>query len=83
MATGALIAVAGLVAAYGALGAALSPGMISPAGSAQIGFFGTFLFGILPVTFFGVPMYVWVSRTDAPTGFLYRRLRSSPLRCCC
>ncbi|MFC0682850.1 hypothetical protein ACFFGH_33885 [Lysobacter korlensis] len=63
VATGALIATAGLAAAYGALGAARSPGMFSSADSAQIWFFGTFTFGILPVTFFGVPLYVWLSRT--------------------
>ena len=59
-----LLVVAGLMAAFGALGAAHSPGMVGPAGSAQIGFLGTFLFGLLPVTLYGAPMYVWLSRTD-------------------
>ena len=67
VANGMLIAIAGLAAAYGALGAARSPGMFSPADSAQIWFFGTFTFGILPVTFFGVPLYVWLSRTGHAT----------------
>ncbi|GAB3726990.1 hypothetical protein GCM10028862_02950 [Luteimonas pelagia] len=63
VAMGWLIVVAGLMAAFGALGAVHSPGMIGPAGSAHIGFLGTFLFGLLPVTLYGAPVYVWLSRT--------------------
>jgi hypothetical protein len=60
---GSLLIVAGIVAICGAVEAARSPGVISSGGSAQIGFFGTFIFGILPVTAYGAPMYVWLSRT--------------------
>ena len=63
VAMGWLIVAASLIAAFGALGAIRSPGMVGPAGSAQIGFLGTFLFGLVPVTLYGAPLYVWLSRT--------------------
>ena len=37
--------------------------MVGPMDSAQIGFLGTLLFGLVPVTLYAVPLYVWLSRT--------------------
>jgi hypothetical protein len=62
-----LFVAAALMAAYGLVDATRSPGMISAAGSAQIGFFGTLLFGVLPVTLFGAPIYVWLARANLAT----------------
>ena len=59
-----LFVVAVLMAAYGYLDATRSPGMISAAGSAQIGFAGTLFFGLLPVTLFGAPAYACLARTN-------------------
>jgi len=55
------------MAAYGAIDATSSPGLFSPAASAQIGFFGTLLFGVAPVTLFGAPAYVYLARRGLAT----------------
>jgi hypothetical protein len=53
---------AALVAAYSAFQSIMAPSsMFSAAGSAQLAFFGTLLFGFLPVSLLGAPAYTWLS----------------------
>lgn len=62
-AIGSLIVVAFLLGVAGALHTHYSPGMFSPAGAAGIYYFGTLMFGILPVVLYGAPAYAWLART--------------------
>jgi len=75
----ALFVAASLMAAYGAIDAIRSPGMFSPAGSAQIGFFGTLIFGVAPVTLFGAPAYVYLSRRGLATWRLVALVALAPV----
>ena len=63
----ALLVSAGVMAAYGAVDAIRSPGMIDLASFAEICFWSTLIFGLVPVTVFGAPFYVWLSRRGLAT----------------
>jgi hypothetical protein len=78
----ALLITAGVMAAYGAVHAIRSPGMIGPAGVAQLAFQATLIYGVVPVTAFGAPCYVWLSRRGLATWrsiFLVALAPAAPL----